>query len=66
MRFGAAPGGASNGSVVFLDSTAGQASLTAPTGGNNVIVLVGLLVGADGVTTTPEVVFDVQRVAGRP
>ena len=66
VLFGAAPAGASNGSEVFLDSTAGQATLTAPSGSGEVVYAVGILQGADGLTTTPEVLFIPRLVAVIP
>jgi len=66
ILFGAAPAGASNGSEVFLDSTAGQATLTAPSGTNEVVYAIGILQGANGVLTTPNVLFIPRLVAVIP
>jgi hypothetical protein len=55
MRFGVAPGAASNGADVFLSATPGEVTLVAPTGAGNVVVKVGTLKGGDGISTTPEV-----------
>lgn len=57
MLFSAAPAAASNGSRVFQSTTPGEASLVAP-GSGNALVQLGILVGADGATTTPDVVFE--------
>lgn len=62
-RFGVAPGAGANGTRVYLSSSAGAATLTAPTTPGNTVMLVGLLIGADGATTTPEVVFHPQFIA---
>jgi hypothetical protein len=66
VLFGAAPAGASNGAEVFLDSTAGQATLTAPSGTNEVVYGIGILAGANGVLTTPNVLFIPRLVAVIP
>lgn len=66
VLFGAAPAGASNGSEVFLDSTAGQATLTAPSGSGEVVYAIGILQGANGVTATPNVLFIPRLVAVIP
>jgi hypothetical protein len=65
VRFGAAPAGAFNGTLVFLDSTSGQATTTPPTAGGNTLFTVGTLQGADGISTTPTVVFRPQYLVQR-
>ena len=62
----AAPAAASNGSPVFVSTTAGEATLTAPTGAGNVVYLLGILQGADGADTSPLVLFQPQFIAVRP
>jgi hypothetical protein len=58
-----APAGGDNGKRAYLSSvTAGKATLVAP-GSGNAVVEVGILVGADGITTTPDVVFEFNVVA---
>lgn len=64
-RFAAAPAAASNGQFVFLNSSSGQAVLTPPTSSGNSVFTVGILQGANGVTTTPLVVFHPRLVALR-
>jgi len=66
VTFAAAPPAARNGDPVFVSQTAGQATLTAPTGSGNVVYVVGILQGADGVTTTPTVVYQPQFISIRP
>jgi len=66
VNFAAAPGAATNGSVVFVSATGGVGTLTAPTGGGNVIFKVGILQGADGADTSPLVLFQPQFLAKRP
>lgn len=66
VLFGVAPAGASNGSFIFLSSTAGQATLTPPASSGNVIFLVGVLQGADGADTTPDVLFRPQYISRVP
>lgn len=65
MRFGVVPGAGSNGTRVYLSTTAGVATLIPPTASSNTVMLVGLLVGANGVTLTPDVVFHPQLIAQR-
>jgi hypothetical protein len=65
VRFGFAPAGALNGSRVYLDITAGLATTSVPPNGN-ALVKVGILVGADGVTSTPDVVVDFDVIALLP
>ena len=62
VRFTVPPLAASNGSRVYLSTTPGQATLVAP-GGGNALVQVGILVGANGVTATPDVVFEFNVIA---
>jgi hypothetical protein len=62
VLFQVAPAAASNGSVVYLDTTAGFATLSVPPAGNAVVKL-GTLTGADGVSVTPDVVIDFDVVA---
>jgi len=64
-RFGAAPGAATNGRLVFLDSTLGQATLTPPTSSGNTLFTIGTLSGADGATSTPTMLFRPQFIAFR-
>ena len=66
VAFSAAPGAAANGSIVFISSTAGRATLTAPTGGGNVVYKIGILQGGDGADTTPTVIYQPQFLAKRP
>jgi hypothetical protein len=62
VRFAAVPLAASNGRRVYLSTTPGQASLVAP-GSGFALVQVGILVGADGITATPDVVFEFNVIA---
>ena len=62
VRFGSAPLASSNGDIVFMSSTVGEATLTPPSSGN-VRFVVGVLQGADGITTTPKVLFEPQFIA---
>ena len=66
VNFGAAPGAATNGSVVFVSATGGEGTLTAPTGGGNVLYKVGIMQGADGADTSPLVLLQPQYMAKRP
>jgi hypothetical protein len=49
-----------NGSIVFLDTMAGRASLGAPSSTGEAVVAVGVLVGATGASATPEVIWNPQ------
>jgi hypothetical protein len=66
VKLGAAPAGASNGQPVFISSTNGEATLTPPISSGNVIYVVGFLQGANGVTTTPDVLFQPDYVSRLP
>jgi hypothetical protein len=66
MLFASAPAGASNGSLVFLSDTQGRATLTPPTTSGNVRFLLGILQGADGADTTPDVLFSPQYISRIP
>jgi hypothetical protein len=57
ILFAAPPAAASNGSMVFLGQT-GFATLTPPSATLTTIVEIGILVGANGVTSVPLVVFN--------
>ena len=65
VRFGAAPAGALNGSLVFISSASGLATTTPPTTSGNTLFTIGTLQGADGATMTPVVVFRPQFIAHR-
>lgn len=62
VLFSAAPPAASNGSRVYLSTTPGVATLSVPPDGN-ALVKIGVLVGADNLTTTPGVAVDFEVVA---
>jgi hypothetical protein len=66
INFAAAPGAATNGSVVFVSATGGEGTITAPTGMGNVLYKVGILQGADGADTSPLVLLQPQFLAKRP
>jgi hypothetical protein len=66
VAFSAAPGAATNGSIVFASATPGRGTLTAPTGSGTIIYKIGILQGADGADTTPVVMLQPQFIAKRP
>jgi len=66
VRFAVAPAGAANNDPVFLSTIAGVASLTPPTSSGNTIFRVGILIGGDGVTLTPDVLFRPQFISQIP
>jgi len=57
VRFSAAVPAVNNGSEVFLSETSGLATLIPPTTSGRSVVLIGTLVGANGVTAAPDVQF---------
>jgi len=63
VRFVVPPPLVSNGVLVFLNNVPGTATLNPPTSTGNTIFKVGILTGADGVTTTPNVLFQPQFIA---
>ena len=66
LKFFTAPASSTNGSYVFLSDTPGEGVLTPPTGASKVRFIVGILTGANGVTTTPEILFQPAYVARSP
>lgn len=66
VQFALAPAAVNNGSHVFLSNSSGLADLTPPAGAGQVVFVVGILQGADGVTTTPDIVFLPQYISRRP
>jgi hypothetical protein len=62
MLFAAAPLAADNGKRVYLSTTPGVATLT-PTGTGTALVLLGILRGANGITTVPPVLLQFQVIA---
>lgn len=65
VNFTGAPAGALNGRLVFLSTSTGLASTAPPGAGGNAIFTIGTLQGADGITTSPTVVFRPQLIALR-
>jgi hypothetical protein len=63
VLFAAAPAAGLNGSPVYLSSTPGFASTSAPIGAGNVVYLLGILQGADGISTTPDILFQPSLIA---
>ena len=51
-----------NGKKVYLSSTSGRFSLTPPSSSGNFVVKIGVVVGADGSTATPNVLIDIQEI----
>jgi len=66
VLFGSAPAAASNGSLVYLSSTLGVATLTPPLTTGNVIFTVGVLQGANGLSSSPTVAFIPQYISRIP
>ena len=64
--FAAAPGAAANGELVFLDDTAGRATLTPPVVSGRTRQIVGILQGADGLLVAPPLVLMPQFVSRLP
>jgi hypothetical protein len=65
VLFAAPPPATDNGKVVYLSETPGVASVNYP-GVNFCVYRIGILLGADGVTVTPEVLLQMQLVALQP
>lgn len=63
IRFTSAPAAADNGRAVYLSQTAGQATMTAPTGASDVIYRLGFLQNGDGADTTPMCMWAPQFIA---
>jgi len=51
-----------NGKILYLSSTTGQATLTPPSSSGTNVIKLGTLTGADGVTSTPSVIFRPQYI----
>jgi len=66
MRMDAVPNAADNGKLVYLSTTPGVGSLNVPSGSGRVVLVVGVLQGADGLTSTPEVVLSPQYITRYP
>jgi len=66
VNFSAAPAASLNGRPVFVSTTPGEGTTTAPTGSGNVVYLIGILQGADGADTSPLVLYQPQFIAVRP
>jgi hypothetical protein len=65
VTFATAPAAASINKPVYLDTTAGRGTLTAPTGTNTVFIL-GYLYGANGTDTTVRIMWAPQLVSKTP
>ena len=65
VRFEAPPLPTDNGKVVFLSETPGRGALTPP-GAGFCVYRIGILLGADGTTVTPEILLQMQLVALQP
>lgn len=63
INFIAAPSAISNGSPVYLSSTNGRATLTPPDSSGDVVFEIGILQGANGASTNPEVLFQPRLVS---
>jgi hypothetical protein len=60
VLFASAPPSTDNGKQVYLSTTDGTATLTAPSSSGNLIIRLGKLKGANGSTTTPSVILHIQ------
>ena len=60
--FSVAPPSVDNGKKIYLSSTNGKATTTPPSTIGNVVCKVGILAGADGITTTPLVDIQIQEI----
>jgi hypothetical protein len=57
VKFSSPPLASSNGGAVYLSTSPGLGTLTPPGASGTAIFVVGILQGADGVTSVPEVIF---------
>jgi len=57
LRFASIPLANDNGKRIYLSTTSGSATLTPPTASGTIVVKLGTLTGADGLTATPTVLF---------
>lgn len=62
-KFSAAPAAVDNGKIVYLSATIACATTTAPTAAPTADIRLGRLVGANGVSTTPNVLWNAQTPA---
>jgi len=60
VKFGSTPAASSNGQRVFLSTTSGEATLTAPSGATDATLLLGYLVGGDGSSATPNCILRIK------
>lgn len=60
VLFSSAPASTDNGKQVYLSTTDGTATLTAPSSVGDTVVRIGKLKGANGSDTTPAVVLNIQ------
>ncbi len=63
VKFSAAPANTLNGSVVYLSTTAGLGTTTAPSASGDTVFRLGYLIGADGSDATPDVIWAPQFIA---
>lgn len=62
VLFSSAPNSSQNGQRVYLSTTDGEATLTAPSGSGNSVVSLGRLQGADGSTSTPICLISIKEI----
>lgn len=63
LLFASAPASTDNGKQVYLSTTDGTATLTAPSSAGDTVVRIGKLKGANGSDTTPTVILNIQVIA---
>jgi hypothetical protein len=62
ITFASIPNTTDNGKKAYLSPTSGQATLNAPTSSGTIVVLLGILTGANGVDSTVNVLFRPQFI----
>lgn len=62
VLFGSIPSTTDNGKTVYLSTTDGEATLTAPNSSGNSVVKLGKLQGADGSSSTPNCLIDIDHI----
>ncbi len=62
VKMNAAPSTTDNGKSVYLSTTNGIASLTAPSSSGHNVIHIGYLLGADGSNTTPQIIVSIHHI----
>jgi hypothetical protein len=66
ILFSSAPAASANGTLAFLSGLAGEATLTPSFVSGTLLATLGVIQGADGASTTPDVIFNTQIISFTP